>query len=131
MNRIVSYLFVCLAFSALSSFAAAFAADRHIAFERNNAVYVANLDGTNEKRIADGSLPAISPDGMRIAFNILETGSETTFVSHIAVADIAIGKLRFLNLCRVIEAITQHGRRTELASFLHCGEMSFGTLASV
>jgi hypothetical protein len=32
----------------------AFAADRHIAFERNNAVYIANLDGTGEKKIADG-----------------------------------------------------------------------------
>jgi hypothetical protein len=45
---------------------AAFAGERRIAFERSDAVYVANLDGTAEKKIADGIFPAISPDGRRV-----------------------------------------------------------------
>jgi hypothetical protein len=53
-------IFFAFALAGLS--ATAFPTDRHIAFERNNAVYVANLDGTNEKKIADGIFPAISPD---------------------------------------------------------------------
>jgi len=70
-----------------------FAADRRIAFERDNAVYVANLDGTNEKKLADGIFPAISPDGTRVAFNTVEKTSETTYVRHMAVADVATGKV--------------------------------------
>ena len=37
--------------------ASVFCGDRHIAFERNDAVYIANLDGTGEKKIADGIFP--------------------------------------------------------------------------
>ena len=64
-----------------------------MAFERNNAVYVANLDGTNEKKIADGIFPAISPDGTRVAFNTVEKMSDTTYVRHMAVVDVATGKV--------------------------------------
>jgi TolB protein len=88
MKRIISLLFTLAAFSAT-----ALSADRHIAFERNDAVYVANLDGSNEKKIADGIFPAISPDGTRVAFNTVEKTSGTTYVRHMAVADIATGKV--------------------------------------
>jgi TolB protein len=71
-----------------------FAADRHIAFERNNAVYVATLDGSNERKLAEGIFPLISPDGNRVAFNTVEKTSETTYVRHMAVADIATGKVK-------------------------------------
>ena len=62
-----------------------------IAFERNNAVWIANLDGTGEKKIADGIFPAISPDGTGIAFTTVEK-SGTSYVRHIAVVEIATGK---------------------------------------
>jgi TolB protein len=79
---------------ALASFSAtALSADRHIAFERNNAVYVANLDGTNEKKIADGIFPAISPDGTRVAFNTVEKTSDTTYARYMTVVDLASGKV--------------------------------------
>jgi hypothetical protein len=50
---------------ALAGFSAtAFPADRHIAFERNNAVYVANFDGTNDMS-GDGRID-VSPDSKRL-----------------------------------------------------------------
>ena len=59
--------------------------------ERDQAV--ANLDGTGEKKIADGIFPAISPDGIRVAFNTTEKTSDTTYARHIAVIDVATGKI--------------------------------------
>ena len=44
---------IVLALILIISTVAAFAGDRRIAFERRDAVYVANLDGTAEKKIAD------------------------------------------------------------------------------
>src|SRR5262249_311666 len=79
---------------ALAAFAGTvFCGDRHIGFERDQAVWLANLDGTGEKKIADGIFPAISPDGTRIAFNTTEKTSDTTFARHIAVVDIATGNI--------------------------------------
>ena len=45
------------------------------------------------KKIADGIFPAISPDGTRVAFNTVEKTSDTTYVRHIAVVDVATGKV--------------------------------------
>ena len=88
MRRVISVVVALASFSAT-----AFPADRHVAFERNNSVYVANPDGTNEKKIADGIFPAISPDGTRVAFNTVEKTSDTTYARHMAVADVATGKV--------------------------------------
>src|SRR5437899_12611630 len=63
------------------------AAQRQIAFERDNAVWLASLDGTSERKIADGNFPAISPDGTRVAFVTVER-SETSYIRRIAVIDI-------------------------------------------
>ena len=84
---------VLLAIAFASLGATAFAADRHIAFERNDAVYIANLDGTGEKKIANGIFPAISPNGTCVAFNTVEKMSDTTYVRHMAVVEVATGKL--------------------------------------
>ena len=49
--------------------------------------------GRGEKKVADGIFPAISPDGTRVAFNTVEKASDTTYVRHIAVVDVATGKV--------------------------------------
>ena len=79
MKKIISLAVALAGFSGM-----AFPADRHIAFERDNAVYIANPDGTNERKIADGIFPAISPDGTRVAFNTVEKTSDTTYVRLMA-----------------------------------------------
>jgi len=84
---------IAFAFALASCSASGFSADRRIAFERNDAVYIANLDGTGEKKIADGIFPAISPDGTRVAFNTVEKTSDTTYARHMAVVDVATGKV--------------------------------------
>jgi TolB protein len=82
-----------IAFALATFSTTAYASDRHIAFEREQAVWIANLDGTGEKKIADGIFPAISPDGTRVAFNTTEKTSDTTYARHIAVVDVATGKI--------------------------------------
>jgi TolB protein len=62
-----------------------------IAFERHDAVWIANLDGTGEKKIADGTFPAISPDGTRVAFNTVEKTGDSKYMRHMAVVDVATG----------------------------------------
>lgn len=88
MKRIISFAVALAGFSATT-----FCADRQIAFERNNAVYIANLDGTNEKKIGDGIFPVVSPDGTRVAFNTVQKTSDTTYVRHMAVVEVATGKV--------------------------------------
>jgi hypothetical protein len=69
---------VLFGFALASLSATAFPGDGHIAFERNNAVWIANLDATGAKKIADGIFPAISPDGTQVAFNTVEETNDTT-----------------------------------------------------
>ncbi len=83
-------LLLALVLPALAS-----AADRHIAFERDQAVWIADLDGTHEKKIGDGIFPAISPDGKRLAFTKVEK-SGTTYLRRISVIDLVTGKANVL-----------------------------------
>src|SRR5437773_11060965 len=64
MKRIAFFLLVCVAYSALTS-----AAQRKIAYEHRDNIFIADTDGTHQKKIATGALPEISPDGTRVAFN--------------------------------------------------------------
>jgi len=82
-------IFFCLSIAAL-----AVDPQRKIAFERGNNVWIANLDGTAAKKIAAGSLPNISPDGTRVAFNTDEDSKTRPGPErHIAVADLASGRV--------------------------------------
>ncbi len=86
MKKIILFAFVVIL-----STTAGLGASPKLAFERKNAVWIANLDGTGEKKIADGIFPAISPDGTRVAFVAVEK-SGTSDVRRIAVVEIAGGK---------------------------------------
>jgi TolB protein len=85
MKKIIAFTFAMVALAT-----GGLGASPKIVFERNDAVWIANLDGTGEKKIADGIFPAISPDGIRIAFTTVEK-SATRYVRHIAVMEIATG----------------------------------------
>jgi TolB protein len=92
MKQLTFAIFLCFAFSALSN-----AAQRKIAYEHGDNIFVADIDGTHAKKIADGALPEISPDGTRIAFNTegdakTRPGPER----RIAIADVASGKVTIL-----------------------------------
>ena len=52
---------ILLLFALAASSPSVLCGDRYLAFERDQAVWMANLDGTDEKKIADGIFPAISP----------------------------------------------------------------------
>ncbi|WP_454782230.1 TolB family protein [Legionella sp. WA2022007384] len=42
-----------------------------IAFERYGSIWTANMDGSNAKKITEGYIPEISPDGKYIAYNVV------------------------------------------------------------
>ena len=63
-----------------------------IAFERDGGVWVAKVDGTEPKKIADGQAPEISPGGRKLAFNTQQPVGQPAH-RRIAVADLATGKV--------------------------------------
>src|SRR6266480_515033 len=90
MKPLTLAIFLCIAFSALS-----YAAERKIAYEHRDNIFVADADGAHQKKIAAGALPNISPDGTRLAFNTVEDSKTRPGPErHIAVADLASGKVR-------------------------------------
>src|SRR4030095_16465663 len=86
-------IFLCVAFPALTH-----AAERKIAYEHGDNVFVADIDGTHQKKIATGALPEISPDGTRVAFNTSEDSkTQPRPERNIAVADVSGAKVTVLN----------------------------------
>ena len=89
VRRVALCTLFCLTFAALGT-----GQQRKIAFERASNVWVANLDGTDAKKITGEAWPKISPDGTRLAFNTeKEWRPNSKFERHIAVAEIASGKV--------------------------------------
>jgi TolB protein len=72
-------------------------AQRKMAYEHGKNVFVADIDGTHQKKIAGGASPEISPDGTRVAFNTsADSKTRPGPERHIAVADVATGKVKVL-----------------------------------
>lgn len=84
----------CILFGAVifSSFSAVAAAQQQIVFERGTAIWIANSDGSNARKVTEGSGPNLSSDGKRIAFHT-NSSSETDLVRRIAVVDVATKKV--------------------------------------
>jgi TolB protein len=88
MKQFIVAIFLCVAFSALVS-----AAHRKIAYERGEKIFVADAEGTHSKKIAEGALPEISPDGTRVALNtVADAKTRPGPERHIAIADAAPAK---------------------------------------
>jgi TolB protein len=89
MRQFSIAIFLCFAFCALVN-----AGQRKIAYEREEKIFVADVDGTHSKKIAEGALPEISPDGARVAFNTEgDAKNRPGPERHITIADIAGGKV--------------------------------------
>jgi len=92
MKQFTVAIFLCIAFFALVN-----AAERKIAYERGENIFVADADGTHSKKVAEGALPEISPDGTRVAFNTEDDAKNRPGPErHIAIADVAGGKVTVL-----------------------------------
>ena len=92
MKQLIVAIFLCFAFSALAE-----AGQRKIAYDRRGKIFVADVDGTHPKKIADGDWPEISPDGTHIAFNTEgDAKNRPGPARHIAIADVASGKVTVL-----------------------------------
>ena len=66
-----------------------------LAFEHGDAVWVARIDGTQAKKIADGAAPELSPDGKQLAFHTQQAIGQPAH-RQIAVADLATGAVTIL-----------------------------------
>jgi TolB protein len=92
MKRLTFAIFLCVALSGTSQ-----AVQRKIAYERGENIFVADSDGTHSKKIAEGALPEISPDGKRVAFNTEGDAKNRPGPERdIAIADVASGKVTVL-----------------------------------
>jgi TolB protein len=92
MKQFTVAISLCVAFSALVN-----AERRKIAYERGKNIFVADADGTHSRKIAEGALPEISPDGTRVAFNTEgDAKNRPGPERHIAIADVASGKVTVL-----------------------------------
>ena len=88
MKRLVVTIFFCVTFCAQAP-----AGPRKIAYDRSGKIFVADLDGTHSKKVAEGDWPEISPDGTRVAFNTEgDAKNRPGPERHIAIADVASGK---------------------------------------
>jgi len=76
---------------------AAYGADapQKLAYEYDNAVWVAAIDGTGAKKISGGQSPDLSPDGSKLVFNTVQAIGQPAH-RQIAVADLSTGSVTIL-----------------------------------
>jgi len=68
---------------------------RQLTFEQDDAVWIANIDGSSPKKIAGGQAPDLSPDGARLAYNTVQATGQPSH-RQIAVVDLASGQTTIL-----------------------------------
>src|SRR5205809_777621 len=124
MKPLTLAIFLCVA-SALSR-----AAERTIAYERRDDIFVADADGMHQKKIAAGALPEISLDRTRVAFNTDEDSKTRPGPErHIAIADLGTGKVTILKEIPSDNCFGRSGRRMDRSSRSQSWERRHGNLA--
>ncbi|MDD5262634.1 MAG: hypothetical protein PHD76_12385 [Methylacidiphilales bacterium] len=93
MKKIITIILTLSACANLAS--AADQPARKLAFERDDAIWISNIDGAAPKKIADGQSPELSPDGTRLAYNTVQAIGQPAH-RQIAVIDLATGKTTLL-----------------------------------
>jgi TolB protein len=69
---------------------------QRVAFERDDAVLIANAEASLIRKLANGTFPTISPDGKSVAFTTVDR-TDGQYVRRIAVIEIASGNIRVAN----------------------------------
>lgn len=88
MRYLIVAVVLCVTFCGIVN-----AEQRRIAYSRSGKIFVADVDGTHSKKVAEGDWPEISPDGIRVAFNTEgDAKNRPGPERHIAIADVATGK---------------------------------------
>ena len=107
MKQFIVTIFLSIPFSAILN-----AAERKIAYDRGGKIFVADVNGTHSKKIADGAWPEILPDGTRVAFNTEDDAKNRPGPErHIAIADVANGKVTVVPNIRVTIVSVLSGRQ--------------------
>jgi Tol biopolymer transport system component len=121
MKQFTVAISLCVAFSVLVN-----AGQRKIAFARGKNIFVADADGTHSRKIAEGALPEISPDGRGVAFNTEgDAKNRPGPERHIAIADVANGNIYQIDLDGNVL------KKWELAKILTDASMNGGDRLSV
>jgi len=102
-----------------------------LAYEKSDALWVANIDGTGAKKIADGQSPDLSPDGTKLAFNTVQAIGKPAD-RKIAVADLASGQItafKDLPSNNCLEPVWSPDGKQLLFYYYVNNEMLIGTIA--
>ena len=67
-----------------------------IAFERSGSIWTANIDGSNARKITNGYVSEISPDGKYIAYNVVGDKDQSSN-RYLVIIELASGKVTQLN----------------------------------
>ena len=94
MKPFITFTFFVLVF--LSAGVAADRPARKLAFEKDDAIWVSNIDGSKPKKIARGQSPELSPDGTRLAYNTVQAIGHPAH-RKIAIVDLPTKKTTVFN----------------------------------
>jgi TolB protein len=89
MKPIIAFFLIVLVCSGIS--AAQDHPARKLTFERDSTIWIANIDGSEAKKIAIGQSPDLSPDGTKLAYNTVQDAGQPAH-RQICVVDLATGK---------------------------------------
>ena len=68
---------------------------RKLTFERDNGIWIANIDGSSEKKLATGQSPDLSPDGTKLVYSS-SSGLGKDMQHHIAIIDLTTNQTAIL-----------------------------------